>query len=486
MSEENTNQWDSRLSFLLAMIGAAVGLGNIWRYPYVAYTNGGGSFIIPYLCAILILGLPFLILEYGVGFKFKTSLADTLKTINSKFEILGWFVALTAFLILAYYVCIVGWDLIYILLSLFKGWGLNPSSFYTITLLQSTNDLSGLTYFSWPIVIFLIVVWVLIWLISHVDLNKGIARVSKIFIPLLMIIMACIVLFSLTLPGANLGLNALLTPRWDMLLNPSIWLAAFGQILFSLSLGIAVIITYTSYLPKGSDLLRDGLTVLVSNCSFEVFTAFGIFSILGFMALNKGVAVSQVVTQGSGLIFIAIPEILNIMGPYGYIIGPLFFLCVFFAGMTTTISYLEPLVLSISKKFKVSRNKASSLLCLIGFIISLIFATGSGSYILTLFDGFINQFGILFGIICQCLIFGWYYNIDNILEVINSNSKRSVGRVWKFVIKFLIPVILFIVWITGLIDLFSSGQFSSLIIQLIIAIVLIVVPLVLTLVPEKT
>ena len=153
MSEENKNQWDSRLSFLLAMIGAAVGLGNIWRYPYVAYTNGGGSFIIPYLCAILILGLPFLILEYGVGFKFKTSLADTLKTINNKFEILGWFVALTAFLILAYYVCIVGWDLIYILLSLFKGWGLNPSNFYTISLLQSTNDLSGLTYFSWPIVI---------------------------------------------------------------------------------------------------------------------------------------------------------------------------------------------------------------------------------------------------------------------------------------------------------------------------------------------
>ena len=193
--EEKNIEWDSRLSFLMAMIGAAIGLGNIWRYPYVAYTNGGGTFLIPYLCAILILGIPFIFLEYGIGFKFKTSLSEVLKKIKSRFEILGWFVSLTAFLILCYYVCIVGWDLIYIFLSIFKAWGSNPSNFLTVTLLQSQNNLSALSIISWPVVGSLVAIWIIIWKISKTDLNSGIGRVTKILIPALIIIMIFIVAF---------------------------------------------------------------------------------------------------------------------------------------------------------------------------------------------------------------------------------------------------------------------------------------------------
>jgi len=486
MSEENkVCEWDSTLSFLMAMIGAAIGLGNIWRYPYIAYTNGGGTFLIPYLCAIFILGLPFMFLEYSIGFKFKTSLSNTLKKIKPQFEVIGWFVALIAFLVLCYYVCIVGWDLIYIILSFFKGWGANPSTFLTVTLLHSKNNLSGLTYLAWPVVASLIIIWIMIWAISHTDLNSGIAKISKLLIPALVVMMIIVVAFSLSLPGASIGYTKLLTPQWNLLLTPNVWLAAFGQILFSLSLGWSVIISYASYLPKGEDLIRDGLIVVASNCSFEVFTAFGVFSILGFMALSQGVPIGSVVTQGSGLIFVAYPTVLNIMGNYAYILGPLFFLCIFFAGITTTISFLEPLSLGITRKFKIRRSRASTLLCIIGFGISLLFATGSGSYLLTIFDGFLNQFGILFGIIWQCLIFGWYYKIDDLLEVINNNSKLSLNWVWKSLIRYVIPVILFIVWITGLYGLFISGDMVSIYIQICIALVLIIVPTILTLLPKS-
>lgn len=297
--------------------------------------------------------------------------------------------------------------------------------------------------------------------------------------------MIFIVAFSLTLPGANLGYSCLLQPKWNMLLDINVWLAAFGQILFSLSLGVAVIISYTSYLPEGSNLIKDRLTVVVSNCSFEVFTAIGVFSILGFMAFTQNLPVDQVVTQGSGLIFIAFPTVFNNMGFMGYIIEPIFFLCVFFAGITTTISYLEPLSLSISQKFNITRSKASTILCIIGFLFSLIFATGSGNYILTIFDSFINQFAILFGIICQCIIFGWYYKIDDLLKLINTTSKINLGKYWTILIKYLIPIILFVIWITGIYSLILENNFPTLLIEAIITLILIIVPLILTLWPEK-
>lgn len=204
VKEKKICQWDSNLSFLMAMIGAAIGLGNIWRYPYVVYSNGGGAFLIPYIIAIFILALPFLFLEYSIGFKFKTSLSNILYKIKPKFEVIGWFVCLVSFLVLSYYVCIVGWDLIYIVLSIFKGWGSNPNLFLTNDLLHSTNSLSGLTYIVWPVVLSLIIIWLIIWGISHRDLNSGIAKVSKTLIPLLMIMMAIFVFYSLTLNGANI------------------------------------------------------------------------------------------------------------------------------------------------------------------------------------------------------------------------------------------------------------------------------------------
>ncbi|KAG4081277.1 hypothetical protein H8356DRAFT_610577, partial [Neocallimastix lanati (nom. inval.)] len=141
------NEWGNNLSFILAMIGSAVGLGNIWRYPYVLYSNGGGAFYIPYLVAVLLMGIPFLILEYGVGYNYKASFAKALKKINSKFEFLGWFLPVSVYMIMIYYSAILGWDGIYIVLSFFKGWGNDPGTYFETDLLKSSEGISGLLQF---------------------------------------------------------------------------------------------------------------------------------------------------------------------------------------------------------------------------------------------------------------------------------------------------------------------------------------------------
>lgn len=486
MGSENDNpQWDSTLAFLMAMIGSAIGLGNIWRYPYVVYSNGGGAFLIPYITSILIMALPFLYLEYAVGFEFKTSVPNIYKKVKKPLEVVGWFICFVSFLILTYYVVIIGWDIIYLVLSITKGWGANTNTFFTTTLLHSTTSTSGLSHIIWPVLGSLIVIWSIIWYISRQNLNDGIGRFSKILIPLLVAIMAIVVIYSITLPGASIGINALFNPKWDALFNLNIWLAAAGQILFSLSLGWGVVSTYSSYLPKNSNLIKNGAIVATANCSFELLAAIGVFSILGFMSMTQNVPINNVVTEGTGLIFVAFPTVFNTMGSIAYIIGPLFFLCVFFAGITTTISLLEPISFAITRKFEIRREIVVTILCAIGFLASIVFATGMGSYLVKIVDNFLNNFGVLFGIVLECLIFGWLYNTEKLLNIINKNAKIKLGTWWIYLIKYLIPLMLIGIWVNGIYGLILTNNLTTLIIQLIIAILMVIFPTIFTIRPKR-
>lgn len=485
IEEKNEYKWGSTFSFLMAMIGAAVGLGNIWRFSYVLYSNGGGAFFIPYFIAIVIMGIPFLILEYGLGATFKDSLSNILKEIRPQLEVIGWITAFLVFLVLTYYVVIMGWDLIYLILSLFKGWGTNPDAYFMSNIVVGSNNLSSIGTFVVPTLLATIFIWVLIWFISHKALDKGISRVVTVLIPLLFIMMAIIVIYAFTLPGMWIGLTALLNPNWNLLLDINVWLAAFGQIIFSLSMGQAIAVTYASYLPKESRLVDNVLIVVLSNSSFEIFTSFGVFSILGFMSLTSGLSIHEIATSGTGLLFVVFPEIFNVMGDAAYIIGPIFFLCVFFAGITSALAFLEPMTLAVSKKFRLPRIRSVTYLCIFGLLLSLMYTTGSGNYLLTIADGFINQFGIILAVILQALIFGWSYGVEKLLPVLNRYSTIKVGKVWINVIKYVLPIFLSIMWIVGIIDLFETQSSIDIIIQLLIALLFVVVPLLLTILPSK-
>ena len=477
--------WDSNIAFVLAMIGSAVGLGNIWRFPNVLYSNGGGSFMIPYIVSLFILGISFVLVEYAVGFKFKTSLSKIFFTIKPRLEPIAWFIILVVFLITTYYVCVVAWDLIYVALSLTKAWGANPDLFFTVNVLHASDSLSGIfTIVPW-VLISVFLVWLSSWAIVQKDLNEGIGKVSKILLPVLVLIVIVIVAFSLTLPGASIGYTQIFTPDWSALTNLNVWLAAFGQIVFSLSLGMSIALTYASYLPEDSKLTDNALIVAFSNSGFEVFNAIGIFSILGFMTLTSGIPFNELVTEGTGLAFVVFPKVFNVMGPWASVIGPLFFLCILFAGLTSLIALLEVASFAISEKFGFSRRKSATLVCVVGFCISCLFATAAGSYLLGIFDAFLNNFALLFGVFLECIIFGWIYNFDELVEVLNSHSSIQMDPFWKIIIKYILPICIFVLWAQGVYSTILTGDTTSHMIMLALAIVLVVVPIVFTLLPAS-
>ena len=462
-------QWDSSLSFILAMIGAAVGLGNIWRFSYVLYSNGGGSFFIPYFTAIAIMGIPFLILEYGVGFSFKESFSKIVSDIKPEFEIIAWILVIFVFVVTIYYMVILSWDLVYLLSSFTFNWGTDTAAYFVNTVGGSSN-LSNASFLLIPTTVGVLILWVVLWFISHKNVDEGIGKVSKLLIPSLFVIMGVIIAYSLTLPGADIGISTLLTPNWSMLFDVNIWLAAFAQIIFSLSMGQAIALTYASYLPENAKLIDNVLIVVCSNSLFEICTAFGVFSILGYMSFTNGTPMVQLITEGTGLVFIVFPMIFNIMGPIGRILAPLLFLAILFAGITSALGFFEPMLSSTSDKLGWTRKKTATILCIIGCVFSVILTSGISSYLVGIIDSFVNQFGILLLIGIQCIIFAWFYGVEHFLPALNEHSTFKVGKTWTFVIKYLLPLVLIIMWAIGIFQLFTTAKTFEIMIDSVIII----------------
>ena len=479
------NRWDSSTGFLIAMIGAIIGLSGIWKFSYLMYENGGGTFLIPYILAIVIMAIPILVLEFGVGFKFKSSLPKVFYNIKSEFEIIAWFIVFLIFIVLIYYTCIMSWDLIYIVLSLFKGWGSNPSVFFTTTLLHSTSNPYGLTYLVVPIGVGLIVIWALIYLFSRKEINKGILTISKISLILSFVLLIGMLLFALQLPGSRTGIMALFNPNWSVLLDLNVWLAAFGQLIFSYGLGYAIASTYSSYLGDNAKLIDNAWIIVLVSLVFEVLVSVLLFAIMGYMALGRNIPITSLVSDSFSLIFVVFPNVFNIMDPWVYMVAPAFFLLIFVGSLSTVLALIEPLSNAISEKFGWTRDRAVRQLVLVGLFLSFIFATGMGEYLLRITDSFITQFAIILGVLLEIIVLGWVYDIEDIRSVLNGNSYIKVDKSWVITIKFILPIILTIIWILGVYNLILVGDRQSLLVQSVIASIFVIVPLALTVIPYK-
>lgn len=481
------NEWSSNLSFILAMIGSAVGLGNIWRYPYVLYSNGGGAFYIPYITAILVLAIPFLILEYGIGYNFRSSFAKGITHISPKLQYFGWFLPVVIFIMTIYYSTIIGWDGIYFFLSFFKGWGSNPNAFLANNILQASPNLADISTFVPVVAISMLVCWFVIWAISHRKVSSGLSNVSKVFIPLLFFIMIIIVGFSLTLPGANIGLNELFDPDWSLLGNFSIWMAAFGQIFFSLSIGIGAAFTFASYTKNDVDLVSSTLYVIAGNSIFENFAALGVFSVLGHMSLQSGIPVSEIITQGTGLIFVVYPTVFNALGHIAFILGPLFFFTIYISGITSMLSSFEVFSSSIQNKFHLSRRITVTILCIVGALISMVFATAPGEFLVTVTDEFVNNISLVISVFIECIIFSWLFNLEKLIKYFNSNSRTiKIGTWWVVTIRYLIPIILIVIWFGGLYEIIISETPEHLIILISLSIFSLIMAYIFTKLAPRT
>ncbi len=290
-----------------------------------------------------------------------------------------------------------------------------------------------------------------------------------------LILMAFIIIYALTLPGAYIGINALLTPEWDLLFDVNIWLAAFSQIVFTLSMGESISLTYASYLPEGSKLADNVLIVVFANCAFELVIAFGIFSILGYMTYTSGTPLTPLVSEGTGLVFVVLPRIFEAMGPIGHVLAPMLFISILFAGITSSMAELETLINSLYHKIGWSRKKIVTLISIFGCLLSLLFTTAISSYLINVVDGFLTEFWIILLIILQCIIFTWFYDIENVIPILNENNRLKVGKTWVCILKYILPVFLSFLWINGVYNLaINSNNFEITIYILITVLILIV------------
>ena len=434
-------QWGSRAGFVLAAIGSAIGLGNIWRFPYVAYENGGGAFFIPYLVAMLTAGIPFMILEFGVGSRLKGSAPVIFSRLSPRWEWLGWWQILVSFTISIYYVAVVGWSISYFFLAFNQGWGTDTGAYFFksyLMLSDSPMDFQGLR---WPIMASVAGAWLICWVVLFKGVKKGIEIASKIFMPVLFILILIITCRSVFLDGAASGLNYLFAPDFSRLMDVKVWMAAYGQIFFSLSIGFAIMLTYSSYLPEDADMANNGFITAFANCGFSILCGVLVFSVLGNMAANQGVGIDKVVSSGVGLAFVTIPKAINSL-PGPALFGTLFFLALIFAGLSSMVSICEVSIAALMEKFNINRKKAVTLYCLVGIFSGAIFASHSGLLVLDIVDRFINNFGVLAAGLVEIIFLTWVCDLDAVKAHINQTSDFCVGRLWGFCLKFITPAVL--------------------------------------------
>lgn len=444
--------WGTRLGFILAAAGSAIGLGNIWRFPYVAYENGGGAFLLPYLIALLTAGIPLLLMEYSLGHKNKASAPIAYRRLFKAAESIGWWQVGVAAILGAYYAVIIAWAVRYAGFSVTQSWedheGGSEGFFFENFLQISegywdwawTDSGGWVGGVGWP----LVGLWLVVLTALYLGVRRGIELVNRVAIPLLVVLFVILVVRAVTLEGAGQGLNAFFTPDYGALREPSVWIAAYAQIFFSLSIGFGIMIAYASYLRKKSDLTGSALTVGFANSSFEMLAGIGVFAILGYMAFHSGTAVDDQVESSIGLAFVAFPEIVSAL-PWGSgFFGFLFFAALVLAGITSLISILQVPVAAAQDRLGWSRQKSALLLVGgIGSVSVFFLPATNGLFVLDAADGAIENFGIALAALVAIVVVTWgARKLPELRDHANRWSSIKLGWAWMISLGLLTPVFL--------------------------------------------
>lgn len=439
--------WGSRFGFIMAAAGFSMGLGNIWRFPYVVGSNGGGAFVLIYLVIILLICIPLFTMEVGLGRKTQLNAVEGMRSLTkkgSKWVSFAWLGVLVAFLILTYYIQIMGWILIYlyqVITGALKGLTTEgyATAFDDIT--ANTGLIAGAT----------LACMVVIGLISARGLEKGVERASKILMPALFIMLIILAVRSLTLPGAMEGLKWYLTIDFSVVNGETI-LAALGQSFFSIGIASGGAFIYGSYLKRKSNLTGDTTLIIGLDTIAALLVGLVIFPAIFAMGLD--------VDSGASLLFVTMSNLFAHM-PGGSFFGGMFFLLLFFAALTSGLGYLEPVVMTCVELFKMNRGKAVIVSLLAIFIVGFpnILAHGAWSHILiggrNLFDftdylsgNILLPLGAL--VLSLYTVFVWTFK--NYQEDVNTGSTGfRVFNWWAPFVRFVIPIAIGIIFLTGLV-----------------------------------
>jgi neurotransmitter:Na+ symporter, NSS family len=418
-------RWSSRIGFLLAAIGSAVGIGNIWRFSSVVGQNGGGAYLIPYLIAVFLFAVPLMILELAMGREFRGHVVSAFEQVRGRFHILGWLVCAIVFLILSYYLVITGWTL----------------AFFLFSVTGSQITFQEFTATPLPILFFIITALICGSIVS-LGVRGGIERITTVLMPLVFLILIAMAIFAFTLPGFTEAISFLFTPDFSVLANPVIWSAAFGQAFFSLSVGQGILLTYGVYLQKETNIPNSAVLITLADLSVALLGGIVIFPIVFTFGLEPAV--------GAELAFSTLPRAFGLL-PYGQVLAIAFFLLLFVAALTSAISMLEVAMAAVTGTTGVPRKKISAILTglviLIGLPSAISYSSLSlnlfGTRILDLMDETVGTLGLPITALITAVIFTWFLDRD-VLDS-QTGGKNGIMRLIFPAVKYMIPAVLVVV-----------------------------------------
>lgn len=449
----------SRLGFILISAGCAIGLGNVWRFPYIVGEYGGAAFILIYLLFLVLLGIPIMTMEFSVGRASRKSVASSFRDLEpkgTKWHIFGYFGMAGNYLLMMFYTTVSGWMLAY-LVKMAKG------DFVNLSGDAIKQEFDSLTADPWMMLLFMGIIVLVGFGICSLGLKNGVERITKVMMTLLIVIMIVLAVRSITLPNAGEGLSYYLVPNFEKMLEkgiPNVLFAALSQAFFTLSIGMGSMAIFGSYLKKDRKLLGEtvGITVL------DTFVAF----VAGLIIIPACFAYNVDPQSGPPLIFVTLPHVFNEM-PMGRLWGSLFFLFMVFAAISTVIAVFENILSFAMDLWGWSRKKAClvniiavfllSIPCLLGFnVLSGFHPLGGTSTILDFEDFLVSQnilpLGSLVYVLFCCTKHGWTW--DNFIKEANTGAGMNFPRKIHFYAKYIIPVIIIYILVQGYIGMFFS------------------------------
>nr|XP_011456838.2 sodium- and chloride-dependent glycine transporter 1 [Crassostrea gigas] len=518
--DENVGRgnWVGRLDFLLSCIGYAVGLGNIWRFPYLCYQSGGGAFLIPYVIFLVLCGMPLFFLEISYG-QFASLSPISVWKMSPLFKGVGYGMVIISGIVCVYYNIIITWTIYFLYHSLravlpwstcnnawntencyvrgesvwtnstvnttmgYNTTGVNmtglllPSGiangtsngtsdlagritaseeFWQNEVLQITEGIEDLGTIRWELLICLAIAWIVIFLC----LCKGVkssGRVVYVTATFPYLVLTILFIRGVTLPGAGAGIYFYLVPEWEKLLTFKVWGDAAVQIFYSVGMAWGGLITMASFNKFNNNCYRDAMIVPLINCGTSVFAGLVIFSVLGFMSHETGIDIKNVVTQGPGLAFVAYPEAV-VKLPISPLWAVLFFLMLFAVGLDTQFGMFETMTSAFIDEFPhLLKNRKvlfTAFFCFIEFLLGIPCVMQGGIYVLQIMDWYCATFSLMLLSLTECVVIAWIYGTDRFYKDIELMIGFQPCLWWKICWKYITPVTIAFVW------LFSVTQLS--------------------------
>jgi neurotransmitter:Na+ symporter, NSS family len=450
--------WSKEAGYIWSMIGSAVGFANVLSFSALCYKNGGGAFLIPYILAHLLVGLPMLILEGFVGQRTKLPIVTAMGNVaGSTGKMVGWLVVLTCATIGGFYVVLTGYSVAYTYFSATGTIGADSAFFFKHIFLKDSGSLTQFGGVALGVLISTLLVVIFSWSVLARNIHAGVEKICSIFMPLLGVIVVVFSVAALFLPGAFEGIKHYLIPDFSRLGDWLLWRDVFGQVFFSLSLGLGIVTGYSRHNPESFNIPRAMFKVAIGDFVISFISGFAIFGCIGFMSAKGGIPFADLVPSDSAfeIGFVIFPQILAQFGTlFSRVIGPLFFFCVFIAGVTGFFSIVENVAGNIEIEFNKSRKTAVAIAMVFVGALAFPFCMGNSQHLLGALAPMVLGNALLVGGIAEIVLF-------LILSKVVGNDKvwmKGTRRIYPyFALKYVVLPLLTFSLIGALYKEASSG-----------------------------